>query len=70
MLVTKSSLWLSLRPSFKNCSIYVVGIQGDFSDKVMEKFTNFRCFETVTGNFNSLLSRKKSLFFLSLAGQS
>jgi hypothetical protein len=42
-----------------------VGIRGVFSDKAIEKNYNFSLFEAVTGNFNSLLSRKNSLFFLS-----
>jgi len=45
-----------------------VGISDVFRDKVTGKKNKFSLLEPVTGNFNSLMSRKTSLFFVSLDG--
>jgi len=44
----------------------MVGIRGVFSDKGPVRIYKSSLLKTVTGNFNSLLSRKNSLFLLSL----
>jgi hypothetical protein len=62
MLVANPALRFHEGRPQKNGSTYVMGIWGVFRDKV----TNFRCSEPLTGNFNSLMFRKNSLFFLSL----
>ena len=43
-------------------------IRDIFRDKVIWKIYKCSLLKTVTGNFSSLLSRKNSLFFLSLDG--
>jgi len=40
-----------------------VGIWGVLRDEVTEKINKHSLLETVTGNFNSLMSQKDSLFF-------
>jgi len=45
-----------------------VGIWGVFRDKVTEKINELSLLELVIGNFNSLMSQKKSLFLLSPDG--
>jgi hypothetical protein len=65
----QSQPWAFDKAAFKNCSIYVVGFWGVFRDKVTEKINELSLLELVTGNFNSLLSRKNSLFFFSPDGR-
>jgi hypothetical protein len=50
-------------------SIYIVGIRDVFRDKETSEFAKFSLLESATGNLNSLLSRKNSLFFLSPYGR-
>jgi len=45
-----------------------VGIWGVLRDEAIEKINNHSLLETVTGNFNSLMSQKDCLFFLSPDG--
>jgi len=40
-----------------------VGIWGVLRDEAIEKINNHSLLETVTGNFNSLMSQKDCLFF-------
>ena len=42
-----------------------MGIWGVLRDEAIEKINNHSLLETVTGNFNSLMSQKDSLFYLS-----
>jgi hypothetical protein len=63
MLVTNPALgFREGRP--KNCSIYVVGFWGRFSRQGQRKINERSLLELVIGNFNSLMSQKKSLFLL------
>ncbi len=57
-----------MKATSKNCSTYEVGIWGRFSRQGHRQINNLSLLEPVTGNFNSLLSRKISLFFLSPDG--
>ena len=52
----------------KNWSTDVVGIWGVLRDEATERINNYSLLETVTGNFNSLMSQKDCLFFLSPDG--
>jgi hypothetical protein len=58
-----------VKAALKNCSIYLVGIWGRFSRQGRRKINKLSLREPVTGNFNSLISRENSLFFLSPNGQ-
>ncbi len=54
--------WPFVKAALKKCSTYVVGIGGGFRDKTKKELTKISLLGRVTGNFNSLLSRKNSLF--------
>jgi hypothetical protein len=57
--------WALMKGALKNLSTYVVGIWGRSSRRGHRKITKRSLLEPATGNFNSLLSQKDSLFFLS-----
>jgi hypothetical protein len=67
MLVTNPALGFR-EATLKNCSTYVVGIWRRFSRQGRRKINKLSLLEPVTGNFNSLMSRENSLFFLNLDG--
>jgi hypothetical protein len=68
MLVTNPGLFSREDSPLRKLNYYVVEIRGVSSDEVMERIYKLSLLETVTGNFNSLLSQNKSLFFLSFDG--
>jgi len=57
--------WGLMKGALQNCSTDVVGIWGALRDEAKEKINKRSLLETVTGNFNSLMSQKDSLFYLS-----
>jgi hypothetical protein len=61
---------LLIRPSdcYNGRPEWAVLYQIAFSREGRKEVYKFSLLETVTGNFNSLISRKSSLFFLSLDG--
>jgi len=70
MLVTNPALGFREGRPLKIALLNVVGIWGRFSRQGRRKINKLSLLEPVTGNFNSLMPRENSLFFLSPDGPS